>query len=71
MQTITRFTVVVAAVLAGIASASAALPAVVGTTLTSIEADGMEFANLVWPILLGFFGVALVMKLVKRFGNKV
>lgn len=56
---------------ASIGAAHAALPAVVGTTLTAIEADGMALADLVWPIMLAFLGAALLMKLSKRFGNKV
>lgn len=56
---------------ASIGAAHAELPEVVGTTLTGIKTDGMALADLVWPIMLAFLGVALLMKLSKRFGNKV
>lgn len=62
---------VAVALAAGAASAHAALPAVVGTTLTEIETDGTALADLVWPIMLGFLGLSILMKLSKRFGNKV
>lgn len=56
---------------ASIGAAHAELPAVVGTTLDTIKTDGMALADLVWPIMLAFLGAALLMKLSKRFGNKV
>lgn len=56
---------------AGVSSAFAALPAVVGTTLTSIEDDGLALADLVWPVILGIMGVLILMKLAKRFGGKI
>ena len=56
---------------ASVGAAHAELPAVVGTTLTAIKTDGMALADLVWPIMLAFLGAALLMKLSKRFGNKV
>lgn len=56
---------------AGVTSAFAALPASVGTTLTTIQDDGLALADLVWPVLLGLLGAAILMKLAKRFGNKV
>ena len=56
---------------ASVGSAFAALPEVVGTTLTAIKTDGLALADLVWPIMLAFLGAALLMKLSKRFGNKV
>jgi len=60
-----------AVVMAGIASAHAALPAVIGTEFDKVQADGLALADLVWPILLALFGAVLLMKLAKRFGNKV
>lgn len=50
---------------------SSFLPASVGTTITQVQTDGMSLANYVWPVLLAFMGVALLMKLSKRFGNKI
>jgi predicted permease len=56
---------------AGVSSAFAALPAIVGTTLTQVQEDGLSLADLVWPVLLALLGATILMKLSKRFGNKV
>ena len=56
---------------AGVSSAFAALPAVVGTTLTEVKDDGLSLADLVWPVILAIMGVSILMKLSKRFGNKI
>lgn len=61
----------VSVVLAGIASAHAALPAAIAAEFAKVEADGLALADLVWPILLALFGAVLLMKLAKRFGSKV
>lgn len=60
-----------AVVVAGIASAHAALPAVIATEFSKVQEDGLALADLVWPILLALFGAVLLMKLAKRFGSKV
>lgn len=60
-----------AVVVAGIASAHAALPAAIATEFDKVQADGLALADLVWPILLALFGAVLLMKLAKRFGSKV
>ena len=60
-----------AVVIAGIASAHAALPAAIATEFEKVQADGLALADLVWPILLALFGAVLLMKLAKRFGSKV
>ena len=57
------------AMLAG--EASAALPASVGTTVTAIQTDGQAVFDLVFPVVGVFLGLALIIKLFKRFGNKV
>lgn len=58
-------------VAAGIASAHAELPAVIGTEFAKVQADGLSLADLVWPVLMTIFGAVLLMKLGKRFGNKI
>lgn len=58
-------------VAAGIASAHAELPAVIGTEFAKVQADGLSLADLVWPVLMAIFGALLLMKLGKRFGNKI
>ena len=52
-------------------SAMAALPASVATTVTSIETDGQAIFDLVFPVVGAFLGLAIVIKLFKRFSNKV
>jgi len=52
-------------------SAMAALPASVATTVTSIETDGKAIFDLVFPVVGAFLGLAIVIKLFKRFSNKV
>lgn len=52
-------------------SAMAALPASVATTVTSIETDGKAIFDLIFPVVGAFLGLAIVIKLFKRFSNKV
>ncbi|MFK5891203.1 MAG: capsid protein [Flavobacteriaceae bacterium] len=52
-------------------TASAALPAIIGTTLTTVSADAVAMGDLVWPIVVTIFGAVLLFKLFKRFGNKI
>jgi len=53
------------------AEAQAALPASVGTTVSAIETDGTALFNLVFPVVAAFVGLAVVIKLFKRFANKM
>jgi hypothetical protein len=64
-------TAVGAAVLTGSVAAHAALPASVGTTVTAIQTDGQDIFDLVFPVVGTFLGLSIVIKLFKRFGNKV
>jgi len=52
-------------------SAHAALPAAVGTTVTDISANGQGIFDLIFPVIGTFLGLAIVIKLFKRFGNKL
>jgi glycopeptide antibiotics resistance protein len=52
-------------------SAMAALPASVATTVTAIETDGQAIFDLIFPVVGVFLGLAIVIKLFKRFSNKV
>ena len=52
-------------------TASAALPAVVGTTLTEIQNDALALIDLLWPVILAVMGAFILIKLVKRGGNKI
>lgn len=52
-------------------SAMAALPASVGTTVTAIQGDGQAIFDLIFPVVGAFLGLAIVIKLFKRFSNKV
>lgn len=53
------------------ANAMAALPASVGTTVTAIQTDGQAIFDLIFPVVGVFLGLVIVIKLFKRFGNKV
>ena len=52
-------------------SAMAALPTSVATTVTAIETDGKAIFDLIFPVVGVFLGLAIVIKLFKRFSNKV
>ena len=49
----------------------AALPAVIGTTLTEIQTDALAAIDLVWPVLLAVLGGFVLIKIVKRASNKI
>lgn len=62
----------VTALTVGIAlPAYAALPAAVASTLTGIESDMNALFGLVFPVVALGLGLMVVIKLFKRFGNKV
>ena len=60
-----------AALIAAAASANAALPEVISTQLDTVKSDGLDMANLFWPIVAAIFGAAVLFKLFKRFGSKI
>lgn len=62
---------VFAGALTGASVAHADLPAVVGTTFTSLQTDGSAMAELAWPVVGTIFAAGLLFKLFKRFGNKI
>lgn len=68
-----QYALIVAGAMAMMAvdSAMAALPASVGTTVTAIQTDGQGIFDLVFPVVGTFLGLAIVIKLFKRFSNKV
>lgn len=53
------------------ASAFAALPAAAGTAVTAMQADGQAVFDLIFPVIAALVGLSVVIKLFKRFGNKV
>ena len=53
------------------ASAFAALPVSVGTTVTAIQTDGTAVFDLVFPVVAAFVGLTVIIKLFKRFTSKV
>ena len=67
----TAFAALMALFLSLSISAHAALPAVVGTSLTAIQEDGSDIFDLVFPVVAAMLGLAIVIKLFKRFTNKV
>lgn len=62
---------VAAVTVAGIGSAVAAIPAIVGTTLTGVQTDGLAMIDLVWPVVVTIFGGILLITLFKRAGSKI
>jgi len=60
-----------AVAVAGIGSAVAAIPAIVGTTLTGVQTDGLAMVDLVWPVVVTIFGAMLLINIFKRAGSKV
>lgn len=64
-----RLAVLAASVSTG--AAFAALPGGVSEGLTSIKTDGLALIDLVWPVIIALVGGAIIMKLFKRFVNKV
>jgi len=55
----------------GVTSAYAALPAIVGTTLTTVQADGLSMIDLVWPVVVTIFGGFLLIKIFKRAASNI
>ena len=51
--------------------AEAAIPAVVGSTLTAVQTDALAMVDLVWPFVMALFGAMLLIKIFKRAGNKI
>ena len=51
--------------------AFAALPEGVATALTGIQTDGLALIALVTGVVLAFLAPSVIIKLIKRFGNKV
>ena len=49
----------------------AAVPAGVDTAFTTVGADAATVAGYAVPIVLSVLGLGLVIKLIKRFGNKI
>lgn len=49
----------------------AAVPAGVDTAFTAVGADAATVAGYAVPIVLSVLGLTLVIKLIKRFGNKI
>jgi hypothetical protein len=51
--------------------ANAALPAVVGTTLTGIQTDASSMFDLLFPVVGAVMGFFIILKLFKRGANKI
>lgn len=53
------------------ASAHAAIDAAVGTAFTALQSDAVSLSGIVVPIVVSVLGLMIVIKLIKRFGNKI
>lgn len=51
--------------------AAAELPAGVAAGISELQADGLALADMVWPALLALLGAGVLMKIAKRFFNKI
>lgn len=47
-------------------AANAAVPAVIGTSLTVIQDDSLAVIDLMWPVVLAVAGGFVLIKIVKR-----
>lgn len=70
-----RSSAVKAAILTGlmtaVAAAHAEIPAAVGTAFAGIKTDADSLFAMVIPYVVGVLGLMVVIKLIKRFGNKI
>ena len=55
----------------GVTTANAALPVVVGTTLTDIQTDGLALINLLWPVIGVLTGAFVLIRIFKRGSSKL
>lgn len=55
----------------GVEVASAALPTVVGATISGIQTDGLALIDLVWPVVGAIIGGFILIKLFKRGASKI
>lgn len=53
------------------ANASAALDASIATAFTAVQTDATALSAIVVPIVVSILGLVIVIKLIKRFGNKL
>ena len=67
--TFARLAVLAAGVTSG--AAFAALPAGVSDGLNTIKTDGLALVDAVWPVVIAIVGAVVVLKLFKRFVNKI
>lgn len=52
-------------------AAMAALPTGVDTAFTAVQTDAAAVLAIAAPVVLAVLGMSLVIKLIKRFGNKI
>lgn len=56
--------------LLAISSANAAVPAVVGTEITSMQTDALALVDLIWPLVVAITGAIFLIKIFKRGAAK-
>lgn len=64
-------TAVVGMILTASGNAAAALPAGIAPALATVQQDGLDLADLVWPVVITLFGALILFKLFKRFGSQI
>jgi len=71
MHKFARVTAVAAPLVLFASSSFAAVDAGVTTAMAAVGADAATLAGIVTPIVIAVLGLALGIKLIKRFGNKI
>jgi len=56
---------------AGSAHAAIAVPAAFDTTMAELQTAGLALADKVWPYMLAILGAFILLRLGKRFVNKI
>jgi hypothetical protein len=54
-----------------VSNANAAIDAGVSTAFTALQTDATSLSAIVVPIVVAVLGLGIVIKLIKRFGNKI
>lgn len=62
---------VAVALMTAVAIAQAEVPAAVGTAFAAVETDAKSLFATVVPYVVSVLGLMIVIKLIKRFGNKI
>lgn len=71
LKTAVKYLSVPAVLFAGAANAAVAIPASVDTTLGELQGAGLALADKIWPYMLAILGAFILLRLGKKFVNKI